>query len=102
MTVTKRNAYYIQNVNGLQMLEIVIKSVRVQKMKKGDRIIYYVMKLHKFGASATIIGDYFYDKENKLWIDENEIWPARRASKPDIVLDDDELIDEPTKTNIIA
>lgn len=65
---------------------------QVQRMEVGDRIAYYIMKLQKFGATATITGDYFNDT-SKLWTDDNEMWPARRHSKPDIVLEDDELID---------
>ena len=66
---------------------------QVQRMQKGDRVVYYVMKMQKFGATATITGDYIYDKKRKLWTDDNEIWPARRPSEPDIVLEDDELLD---------
>ena len=66
---------------------------QVQKMQIGDRVLYYIMKLQKFGATATITGDYFFDDKRKLWIDDDEIWPARRPSKPDIVLNDDELLD---------
>jgi len=65
---------------------------QVQRMAVGDRVIYYIMKLQKFGATATIMGDYIHD-ETKLWTDTEELWPARRPSKPDIVLEDDELVD---------
>jgi hypothetical protein len=65
---------------------------QVQKMAVGDRVAYYIMKLQKFGATATITGDYFEDS-SKVWVDDDEMWPARRPSKPDIILDDDELID---------
>jgi predicted RNA-binding protein len=65
---------------------------QVLRMEIGDRVVYYIMKLQKFGATATITGDYFEDSE-KVWIDKDEMWPARRKSKPDIVLNDDELID---------
>jgi predicted RNA-binding protein len=65
---------------------------QVQKMQIGDRVVYYIMKLQKFGATATITGDYQEDS-SKVWIDDNEMWPARRPSKPNIVLNDDELID---------
>jgi hypothetical protein len=61
-------------------------------MEAGDRVVYYVMKLQKFGASATITGEYFEDA-SKLWTDDEEMWPARRPSEADIVLEDDELID---------
>ena len=65
---------------------------QVQRMSIGDRVVYYIMKLQKFGATATITGDYFQD-ETKIWTNDDEMWPARRPSKPDIVLEDDELID---------
>ncbi len=65
---------------------------QVQGMEVGDRVVYYIMKLHKFGATATVTGEYFQDK-SRIWTDEDELWPSRRASKPDIVLNDDELID---------
>lgn len=61
-------------------------------MEVGDRVVYYIMKLQKFGACATITGEYFEDT-TKLWTDEDESWPARRPSKPDIILQDDELVD---------
>ncbi len=65
---------------------------QVKKMQIGDRVAYYIMKIQKFGATATITGEYLNDA-TKLWTDKDEVWPARRPSKPDIVLDDDELID---------
>lgn len=64
----------------------------VQKMKKGDKVAYYIMGLQRFGATATITGEY-YEDHKKLWTDQDEIWPSRCASDPDLVLLDDELID---------
>jgi predicted RNA-binding protein len=65
---------------------------QVQRMQIGDKVVYYIMKLQKFGAIATILGDYFEDSA-KIWVNDDEMWPARRESTPDIVLLDDELID---------
>lgn len=65
---------------------------QVQRMKVGDRVVYYIMKIQKFGATATITGEYFNDS-SKVWIDIDEMWPARIPSKADVVLGDDELID---------
>lgn len=65
---------------------------RVQQMAIGDRVLYYIMTLHKFGATATISGDYFEDSA-KVWLEDDEMWQARRPSKPDTVLNDDELVD---------
>ena len=67
-----------------------VKSLK--RMEVGDRIVYYIMGLQKFGATATISGEYFEDY-SKLWTDSDEMWPARRPSQPDLVLEDDELVD---------
>jgi predicted RNA-binding protein len=64
----------------------------LQRMQIGDRVVYYIMNLYRFGATATITGEYVED-HSKLWTDDDEMWPARRPSKPDIVLQDHELID---------
>jgi len=64
----------------------------VQKMKKGDKVVYYIMGLQRFGATATITGEY-YEAHDKLWTDEDEMWPSRCSSEPDLFLLDDELID---------
>ncbi|MCX5868366.1 MAG: EVE domain-containing protein [Proteobacteria bacterium] len=65
---------------------------QVQKMDINDKVIYYIMGLQKFGAIARITGEY-YEDHSKVWIDDEEMWPARRPSEPEIVLQDDELID---------
>lgn len=64
----------------------------LQRMDVGDRVVYYVMGLQKFGATATITGEYLEDN-SKMWTDADEMWPARRPSHPDVVLQDDELVD---------
>ncbi|MFL6594674.1 MAG: EVE domain-containing protein [Chthoniobacterales bacterium] len=64
----------------------------VQRMQIGDRVVYYIMGLQRFGATATITGEYL-EASTKLWTDDDEMWPARRPSKADIVLEDDELVD---------
>jgi len=64
----------------------------VQKMEPGDKVVYYIMGIQKFGAIAIIAGKYFDDK-TKIWSDNDELWPSRCSSKPEIVLEDDELVD---------
>ncbi len=64
----------------------------VQRMKPGDRVVYYIMGAQKFGATATITGNYYRGK-TKMWTEDDEIWPSRCPSKMDIALEDDELLD---------
>lgn len=65
----------------------------VMKFKPGDKVVYYINQISKLGAIATITSGYYYDDETRIWTDEDEIWPSRAKSKPDIVLEDDELLD---------
>lgn len=64
----------------------------VQKWKSGDRIIYYINKISKFGAIAEIISGYYRD-ETKIWTENDELWPSRAKSKPIIILEKDEFMD---------
>jgi hypothetical protein len=61
-------------------------------MMKGDKVVYYIMGLQRFGAIASITGNY-YEDSTKLWVDDDEMWPARCPSEPELILQDDELID---------
>lgn len=65
----------------------------VMKFQPGDKVVYYINQISKLGAIATITSGYYFDDETKIWTDEDEIWPARAKSKPEIVLEDDELLD---------
>lgn len=65
---------------------------QVQQMEPGDRVVYYIFGIQKIGATATITGKY-YEDQNKLWTNDDEMWPARCPSKPDIILNDDEFLD---------
>lgn len=65
----------------------------VMKFQPGDRVVYYINRISKFGAIATITSGYYHDDKTKIWTDEDEIWPSRAKSKPEIVLGEDELLD---------
>ena len=65
----------------------------VMKFQPGDKVVYYVNQISKLGAIATVTSAYYFDDKTKIWTDEDEIWPSRAKSKPEIVLEDDELLD---------
>lgn len=65
---------------------------QVKSMEVGDKVVIYIMKIQKFGAITRISSNYFEDY-SKVWVDDKEMWPARRNQEPEIVLNDDELID---------
>ncbi len=64
----------------------------VQKWNSGDRIVYYINKIGKFGAIAEITSSYYRDT-SKIWTDDDELWPSRAESRPVIVLEKDEFLD---------
>ncbi|MGL5367989.1 MAG: EVE domain-containing protein [Cetobacterium somerae] len=54
---------------------------RLSNLKKGDKVIYYLIGLKCFAAISEVDGDYFYDDKNQLWGDAFELFPARRKMK---------------------
>jgi predicted RNA-binding protein len=64
----------------------------VQGWEPGDRIVYYINKIGKFGAIAEITSGYYRDT-SKIWVEEDEFWPSRAKSKPIIVLEKDDFLD---------
>lgn len=64
----------------------------VQGWEPGDRIVYYINKIGRFGAIAEITSGYYRDT-TKIWTEEDEFWPSRAKSKPLIVLEKDEFLD---------
>ena len=93
IVTSKENFKFDREELGFNMQGIPIRYKKsVQRMKEEDKVVYYIMGLQKFGAIATITGKYVED-HTKLWTNEDEMWPARRSSRPDIILQDDELID---------
>ncbi len=46
----------------------------VQKMQQGDKVVYYIMGLQRFGATARITGEY-YEDHSRMWTDAEEMWP---------------------------
>jgi predicted RNA-binding protein len=65
----------------------------VMKFQSGDKVVYYINRISKLGAIATITSGYYHDDKTKIWTDKDEIWPSRAKSQPDIALEDDELLD---------
>jgi predicted RNA-binding protein len=93
IVTSKENFKFDREKLGFKMQGIPIRFKKsLQKMEKNDKVAYYIVGLQKFGATATITGDYIED-HTKLWTNDGEMWPARRPSRPDIALEDDELLD---------
>ena len=71
-----------------------IQRKRVQRMEIGDRVLFYVIERMVFGATASVASTYFEDHE-PLWPspEPNETFAWRVKTKPDVMLDDEHVID---------
>ncbi|MFX0198360.1 MAG: EVE domain-containing protein [Candidatus Hodarchaeota archaeon] len=65
----------------------------VSQVQSVDRCVFYVAGYKKFGAIASITRGYYFDDKTKIWSEEDEIWPCRFEQRPDIVLDDEIMVD---------
>ena len=67
--------------------------VSVGRVKPGDKIVVYINRIQKIGAICEATSEAYYDDKNKIWLEDDEIWPCRFKTCPELVLDDDELLD---------
>jgi hypothetical protein len=63
---------------------------KAERMKPGDKIIYYVTGIKGFGGIATITSDYF-ESHDRIWKSgdpkkEGEDYPFRVKIEPDVIL----------------
>ncbi len=64
------------------------RRVEVSKMKPGDKLIFYLTKIMKFGGLAEITSGYFEDHEKVFKSEKKpgEDYPFRVRAKPEIIL----------------
>ena len=67
----------------------------VSRMRQGDRLIFYLTKIMKFGGIAEVTSEYFED-HSKVFKSEKksgEDYPFRLKTKPEIILEPDQYLD---------
>ncbi len=71
------------------------RRTEVAKMQPGDKLIFYLTKIMKFGGLAGVTSEYF-EEHTKLFKSEKkpqEDYPFRVNVKPEIVLSPDQYLD---------
>ncbi|HUV04605.1 MAG TPA: EVE domain-containing protein [Armatimonadota bacterium] len=66
---------------------------RIYAMEPGDQIVYYINRIHKFGAVTEVAGRPYRDDKTRIWVETDEIWPLRIPLKLHAILDDEQLVD---------
>jgi len=65
----------------------------VEQIQPGDKFVIYINRLQRIGAIVVATSGFYYDDRNKIWIEDDEIWPCRFKTQPELVLAEDELLD---------
>jgi hypothetical protein len=66
---------------------------KVQRVEKDDRLLYYVMGIRKFTATATVTQSY-REEDTGFWKKEGSAtWPYLIEIKPELVLDEEQYIE---------
>ena len=47
----------------------------VSQVKPGDKFVVYVNQLQRFGAILQATGKAYYDDQNRIWVEQDEMWP---------------------------
>lgn len=65
----------------------------VEQVQPGDKFVIYINRFQRIGAIVVATSGFYYDDKNKIWIEDDEIWPCRFNTQPELVLAEDELLD---------
>lgn len=61
------------------------------RTKVGDKLVYYITKVHSFGAICTITSRPYIDG-TPHWSETDETWPSRFNLSPDLILPEDQML----------
>lgn len=67
---------------------------RALEIERGDRIVFWLTQVQRFGGSVTVTGDLYEDRE-KIWPGKPgkaDAYPWRFETEPEVVLADEEQI----------
>lgn len=63
---------------------------KAERVQVGDRVLFYLTGIQKFGGTATVTDTYYEDRGNRIWASKKAgeyPYPWRFGIKPDVVLD---------------
>lgn len=63
-----------------------------RRFKSGDKIVYYINNISKFGAIAKVTARYCRDT-TRIWKGGRKRWSLRIRTEPEIILDKDEFLE---------
>ncbi len=62
---------------------------KAERVQTGDRILFYLTGIQKFGGTATVTDTYYEDRSERIW-ESKKVgeypYPWRFAIKPDVIL----------------
>ncbi len=66
---------------------------KAEKVQPGDRVLFYLTGVQRFGGTATVTSPYFEDSQ-PVWVSkkDGEGYPFRFQIKPDLILEPDQFV----------
>jgi hypothetical protein len=68
---------------------------KAERVQLGDRLLFYLTGIQKFGGTATVTDTYYEDRGNRIWQSKKAgeyPYPWRFPIKPDIVLAPEQFV----------
>jgi predicted RNA-binding protein len=65
----------------------------VEQVRVGDKLVIYVNRLQRIGAVLTATSGFYRDDRSRIWVEDDEVWPCRFKTQPELILAEDELLD---------
>ncbi len=68
---------------------------KAERVQAGDRVLFYLTGIQKFGGTATVTDTYYEDRGNRIWESKKAgeyPYPWRFPIKPDVILEPDQFV----------
>ncbi len=68
---------------------------KAERVQVGDRVLFYLTGIQRFGGTATVTDTYFEDRGNRIWESKKAgeyPYPWRFSIKPNLILQPDQFV----------
>ncbi|HLG71303.1 MAG TPA: EVE domain-containing protein [Chloroflexota bacterium] len=68
---------------------------KAERVQIGDRVLFYLTGIQRFGGTATVTDTYYEDRGNRIWESKKRgeyPYPWRFSIRPDVILTPDQFV----------
>ncbi len=66
---------------------------KAERVRPGDRVLFYCTGVQQFAGTATVTGTYFEDYTTIWYSKKDDVYPFRFPIRPDVILEPHQFVD---------